>query len=121
MGAPALGEVDQYLSDQMITQRGETMGDGPCRRGRLDCFPNWRGAVGLPHGLFGPMGRGVQGVHDRTVTAHACPRLFELRHLPVVAERMWLRRRPFLEGQSAKSRSALVERAGFCERGRGRW
>jgi hypothetical protein len=28
MGSLALGEVDQYLPDQIIAQRGETMGKG---------------------------------------------------------------------------------------------
>ena len=58
MSALALGVVDQYPSDQMmITQRGETMGEGRCvdwcRCRRLDCFAKPIGAVGSHHGLFG--------------------------------------------------------------------
>jgi len=36
-------EVDQYLSDQIMAQRGETMGGVA---GHVDCFAKWRGAVG---------------------------------------------------------------------------
>lgn len=50
---------------------------------------------GLSHlGLFGPRRSGER----QAGTAHALTRSFEFKCLPVVAERMWLRRRPFLEG-----------------------
>lgn len=38
--------VDQYLSDQIMAQRGETMAEVRGWAGSADCFAEWRGAVG---------------------------------------------------------------------------
>ena len=41
---------------------------------------------------------------------------FELKCLPVVAERMWLRRRPFLEGRKASQGQRRSKRRGLAKR-----
>ena len=54
MGALVLGEVDQYPSDQIIAQRGETMGKVHGVVGHLIVlFKMGRGSWSH-HGLFGP-------------------------------------------------------------------
>lgn len=106
MCALALGG-DQYPSDQMIAQRGETMAMVRGGPGHADCFSKWRGAAGRIMAYSG-QGRGWYR-----------PR-FRWKRLPVVAERMWLRRRPFLEGAKGQVRVSAGQKAGFGDKRRGR-
>ena len=66
MGALALGEADQYLSDQIIAQRGETMGKGAWRSRSLDRVTKWRG-VACPLMAYSGQGGRLGAAHGQTV------------------------------------------------------
>jgi len=78
---------------------------------QIDCFAKWGGAIGRITAYSGH-GRGYRPCSDHTLG------LFELKCLPVVAERMWLRRRPFLEGAKGQVRVNASRKGGLGKKRR---